>query len=79
MIKKSLKQIYNNLLEHPEKNEIVKELCKLYNEERSKGKNPDQILDTLDKFLVKKKQNPDNIIIWFLNNKISSTVQTNNK
>ncbi|CAG8621663.1 6574_t:CDS:1, partial [Scutellospora calospora] len=75
-IKKGLKVFYNKLIvEKPEKDGIVKELCNLYNEERSKSKYSEQILDILDTFLAKKNQNPDNIINWCLNDKINPTVQ----
>ncbi|CAG8468539.1 9134_t:CDS:2 [Scutellospora calospora] len=89
--KEGLKIFYNNrIVEQPEKNdsssnnnnksqdflgEIVKELCNLYNEERSKGKISKSILDLLEKFIEKKNQNPDNIINWCLNDKINPTVQ----
>ncbi|CAG8631510.1 7548_t:CDS:1, partial [Scutellospora calospora] len=55
--------------------EIVKELCNLYNEETSKGKSGELIIKILDQFLAEKKQNPDNIIKWCLNDEINSTVQ----
>ncbi|CAG8572041.1 4312_t:CDS:1, partial [Scutellospora calospora] len=53
--------------------EIVKELCNLYNEESSKGKNNELILEILEQFLAEKKQNPDNIINWCLNDEINPT------
>ncbi|CAG8492385.1 2364_t:CDS:1, partial [Scutellospora calospora] len=51
--------------------EIVKELCNLYTEEKSKGSDSELVLDTLDTFLANKKQNPDNIINWCLNDEIN--------
>src|SRR6185437_7739574 len=54
---------------------IVKELYNLYNEERLKCKDSDSIINTLDQFLVKKKQNPDNIINWCLDNQINPMAQ----
>ena len=40
-----------------------------------KGKNSHSILDTLEQFLIKKKQNPFNIINFCLDNQINSIVQ----
>ncbi|CAG8679569.1 3057_t:CDS:1, partial [Scutellospora calospora] len=39
--------------------EIVKELCNLYNEERSKDKDLKLVIEVLDQFLAEKKQNSD--------------------
>ncbi|CAG8484556.1 4179_t:CDS:2 [Scutellospora calospora] len=58
--------------------EIVKEVCNLYNEERSKGKSSKQILDMLDIFIAKKNQDSKDIINWCLNDKINPTVQNIN-
>ncbi|CAG8606723.1 4255_t:CDS:1, partial [Scutellospora calospora] len=55
-------------------NEIVKELCNLYNEESSKYKSDELILEILEQFLAEKNQNPDNIINWCLNDEINPTV-----
>ncbi|RIB04046.1 hypothetical protein C2G38_2048766 [Gigaspora rosea] len=56
-------------------NEIVKEMCNLYNEEKLKGKNPKSFLETLEQFLIKKKQNPVNIIDFCLNDQTNPTIQ----
>ncbi|KAF0521143.1 calmodulin-dependent protein kinase [Gigaspora margarita] len=56
-------------------NEIVKELYNLYNEERSKGQDTEQIINELNQFLVKKKQNTDNIIKWCLENQFNLMAQ----
>ncbi|RIB29345.1 hypothetical protein C2G38_2155598 [Gigaspora rosea] len=56
-------------------NEVVKEMCNLYNEEKLKGKYSRSILYTIEQFLLKKKQNPDNIVKFCLNDKINPTVQ----
>ncbi|CAG8532992.1 4117_t:CDS:1, partial [Scutellospora calospora] len=48
------------------RNKIIKELCYLYNEERSKGENCESILNKLDQLLEKKKLNPNSIIDWCL-------------
>ncbi|CAG8564913.1 8044_t:CDS:1, partial [Scutellospora calospora] len=53
--------------------EIVKELCNIYNKEKSKGKDSESIIEILDQFLTEKKQNPNNIINWFLNDEINPT------
>ncbi|CAG8476341.1 7249_t:CDS:1, partial [Scutellospora calospora] len=53
--------------------EIVKELCNLYNEESSKFKSEELIFEILEQFLAEKKQNPDNIINWCLNDEINPT------
>ncbi|CAG8656089.1 5310_t:CDS:1, partial [Scutellospora calospora] len=53
--------------------EIVKELCNLYNEESSKYKSEVLVLEILEQFLAEKKQNPDNIIKWCLNDEINPT------
>ncbi|RIB23745.1 hypothetical protein C2G38_2242491 [Gigaspora rosea] len=65
----------NNLQDLSFLNEIVKEMCNLYNEERLKGKNSDSVLKTLEQFLIKKKQNLSNIIDFCLNNQTSPTIQ----
>src|SRR5260363_48428 len=56
-------------------NEIVKEMCNLYNEEISKNRGPDLILDILEQFLIKNKQSPKNIINYCLNNRINPIIQ----
>ncbi|RIB29691.1 hypothetical protein C2G38_2154612 [Gigaspora rosea] len=56
-------------------NEIVKEMCDLYNEEKLKGKYSSSILDTIDQFLMEKRQNPYHIVKFCLNNKDNHTVQ----
>ncbi|RIB08111.1 hypothetical protein C2G38_2147234 [Gigaspora rosea] len=48
--------------------EIVKELYNLYYNERLKGKHSEQLFYILDEFLVKRKQNPNNVIKWCLEN-----------
>ncbi|RIB12690.1 hypothetical protein C2G38_2100318, partial [Gigaspora rosea] len=40
-------------------------MCNLYNEETLKCKNSESILETLEQFLIEKKQNPFNIIDFF--------------
>ncbi|CAG8553373.1 5950_t:CDS:1, partial [Scutellospora calospora] len=54
-------------------NEIVKELCNLHDEEKSKGKSDELVFEIFDQFLAEKKQNPDNIINWCLNDEINPT------
>ncbi|RIB18328.1 hypothetical protein C2G38_2184928 [Gigaspora rosea] len=54
-------------------NEIIK--CNLYNEERLKGKSILLTLDALEKFLIMKKQNPEDIIKLCLNNKVNPLIQ----
>src|SRR5690349_18742320 len=55
--------------------EIIKEMYKLYNEEKLKGKWDSSILDTLEQFLIKKRQNPENIIKYCLDNQFDPMVQ----
>ncbi|RIB29885.1 hypothetical protein C2G38_2027348 [Gigaspora rosea] len=47
----------------------VVDLCKLYNEERSKGNNVESILDIIDQLLI--KQNSDDVINWLSNDRIN--------
>src|SRR6185437_4577756 len=56
-------------------NEIVKEMCNLYNEEKLKGKNSKSILEMLEQFLIKKKQNLVNIINFCLDDLTNPTIQ----
>ncbi|RIB21453.1 hypothetical protein C2G38_1101767 [Gigaspora rosea] len=64
----------NNLQDLSFLNEIVKEMCKLYNE-GLKCKNSRSILETLEQFLLKKKQNPVNIIDFCLDDQTNPTIQ----
>ncbi|CAG8562836.1 4089_t:CDS:2, partial [Scutellospora calospora] len=57
-----MSKISNNLTTQNILGEIVKELCNLYNEERTKGKDPKLVIEVLDQFLAEKKQNSDDII-----------------
>ncbi|CAG8466613.1 2809_t:CDS:2 [Scutellospora calospora] len=54
--------------------EVVKELCNLYNEEKSKFKSTVLIFEIFDQFIAEKKQSPDNIINWCLNDEINPTI-----
>ncbi|RIB21456.1 hypothetical protein C2G38_2176589, partial [Gigaspora rosea] len=65
----------NNLQDLSFLNEIVKEMCNLYNEKRLKGKNSRSIFETLEQFLLKKKQNPVNIIDFCLDDQTNPTIQ----
>ncbi|RIB19748.1 kinase-like domain-containing protein [Gigaspora rosea] len=56
-------------------NEIVKEMCYLHKENKVKYKNPCLMLDLLEQFLIKRKQNPVNIINFCLNDQINPMVQ----
>ncbi|RIB06701.1 hypothetical protein C2G38_2115464, partial [Gigaspora rosea] len=50
-------------------------MCNLYNEETLKCKNSESILETLEQFLIEKKQNPFNIIDFCLDYQTNSTIQ----
>ncbi|RIB27074.1 hypothetical protein C2G38_2260855 [Gigaspora rosea] len=67
----------NNLLDfsHDFLSEIVNEICNLYIKERMKGKDSNLILESLEQFLINKKQNPVNIINFCLDNQINIIVQ----
>ncbi|KAF0490600.1 calmodulin-dependent protein kinase [Gigaspora margarita] len=55
--------------------EIVKELYNRYNEESFKSTDLKSIINSLDQILMKKKQNPDNIINWCLDNQNNPMAQ----
>src|SRR5690349_15992510 len=56
-------------------NEIIKEMYNLYSEERFKNISYGSINFDFEQFLVEKKQNPDNIIQYCLNNQFDPRVQ----
>ncbi|RIB22251.1 hypothetical protein C2G38_2296336 [Gigaspora rosea] len=56
-------------------NEIIEEMCNLYDNERLKGKDNHSILETLEQFLANKKQNPVDIINICLNDQINPIIQ----
>ncbi|CAG8607624.1 2129_t:CDS:2, partial [Scutellospora calospora] len=50
---------------------IVEELCELIIEEKMQGKTTMMILDRVEKFFINKRQRPENLIDWCLNNQIN--------
>ncbi|CAG8489565.1 3062_t:CDS:2, partial [Scutellospora calospora] len=46
-------------------NKIVEDLCKIYDEEATKGKTTKLIFDIIDQFLIKNYQASENIVNWY--------------
>src|SRR5690242_6210086 len=74
-ISNQVNQLYLEDMSQDCLNEIIKEMYNLYNEENSKRRSLNLIFDALEKFLVEKKQNPDNIIKYCLDNQFDSMIQ----
>ncbi|RIB25656.1 kinase-like domain-containing protein [Gigaspora rosea] len=66
---------FQDLLSQDSINEIIKEMCNLYNEKKLNHKYSSLILDILEQFLIKKKQNPIDIINYCLNDQINPMMQ----
>ncbi|RIB28961.1 hypothetical protein C2G38_2156680 [Gigaspora rosea] len=56
-------------------NEIVKELYNKYNEELLICQNMNSVINSLDQILANKKQNPESIISWCMDNQSNPMVQ----
>src|SRR5260364_390129 len=56
-------------------NEIIEEMCNLYDNEKLKGRDEHSILETLEQFLANIKQNPVNIINFCLNDQVNPIIQ----
>ncbi|CAG8737052.1 5188_t:CDS:2 [Cetraspora pellucida] len=67
--------MYSSVGNNNSQDEIVKELCDLYNNERMKGKFTDLIFDTMDQFLVKEDQRSNVLIKLLSNNQINPVIR----
>ncbi|CAG8724646.1 20420_t:CDS:2 [Cetraspora pellucida] len=67
--------LFTNVKSYEFFKKIVEELCEMIIEEKMKGKTATMILDRMVQFFVEKRQRPENIIDWCLNNQINPIVQ----